>query len=59
VIVLSAGELMEQGSPIELVEKGGWFAKFAHAVDEDEPSEEEGEEEADEEVDEEESDDTE
>ncbi len=41
VIVLSAGEVMEQGTPDELVEKGGWFAQFAHAVDEDEPTEEE------------------
>src|SRR5579859_2986389 len=54
VIVLSAGELMEQGTPTELVEKGGWFAKFAHAVDEEEPSEEQDEEETDEEDEEEE-----
>ncbi len=36
VMVLSAGELMEEGSPTELIKKGGWFAKFAHSVDEDE-----------------------
>ncbi len=39
VIVLSAGEVMEQGSPSELIAKGGWFARFAHAVNIDEPSE--------------------
>ena len=32
VIVLSAGEIMEEGSPDELIAKRGWFADFAHAV---------------------------
>jgi len=41
VIVLSAGEVMEKGSPSELISKGGWFARFAHAVNEDEPANEE------------------
>jgi ABC-type multidrug transport system fused ATPase/permease subunit len=41
VIVLSAGEVMEQGTPDELVERGGWFARFAHAVNEEESDEEE------------------
>jgi len=39
VVVLSAGEVMEQGVPHELVEKGGWFARFAQAVEEDEHAE--------------------
>jgi ABC-type multidrug transport system fused ATPase/permease subunit len=51
VIVLSAGEVIEQGSPPDLIGKGGWFAKFAHAVNAGEPAEEkeveeEGEEDA-------------
>lgn len=51
VIVLSAGEVMEQGSPVELIEKGGWFAKFARAVEEDDPVEEdEGEEDGEDET---------
>ncbi len=50
VIVLSAGEVMEQGSPSELIEQGGWFAKFAHAVQEDDAVEEEDVEEEDEET---------
>ncbi|MBS1507542.1 MAG: ABC transporter ATP-binding protein [Bacteroidetes bacterium] len=45
VIVLSAGELMEEGSPAELIAKDGWFARFAHAVEEDEATGEEIEEE--------------
>ena len=32
VIVLAAGEIIEEGSPDELIEKRGWFADFAHAV---------------------------
>ena len=32
VIVLAAGEIVEEGSPEELIEKRGWFADFAHAV---------------------------
>lgn len=35
VIVLDAGEVMEEGSPSELVELGGWFAEFASAGEED------------------------
>ena len=35
VIVLSAGKVIEQGSPAQLVEKGGWFADFAKAADEE------------------------
>jgi ATP-binding cassette, subfamily B, bacterial len=31
VIVLAAGNLQEQGSPEELLAKGGWFASFAQA----------------------------
>ena len=41
VIVLSAGEVIEQGSPPELIAQGGWFARFAHAINDTEPSEEE------------------
>lgn len=48
VIVLSAGEVMEQGPPHELLEKGGWFAKFAHAVHDDTSVEKEEVEEGDE-----------
>jgi ABC-type multidrug transport system fused ATPase/permease subunit len=29
VIVLSGGEVLEEGSPEELITKGGWFASFA------------------------------
>lgn len=29
VIVLSSGEVLEQGSPASLLEKGGWFSSFA------------------------------
>jgi len=51
VIVLSAGEVMEQGTPQELISNGGWFASFAHSADggekeeESESEEEENEEE--------------
>lgn len=47
VIVLSAGEVVEEGSPAALLEKGGWFADFAIAAEEGEPehAEEEAEEE--------------
>jgi len=38
VIVLSAGEVIEQGAPHALAEKGGWFAEFARAVNEHEPA---------------------
>ena len=33
VIVLSAGEIIEQGSPASLLEKGGWFSNFARSSD--------------------------
>ncbi len=46
VIVLSGGEVMEEGSPAQLLEKGGWFADFANAADE-EREEDEVEEESD------------
>jgi ABC-type multidrug transport system fused ATPase/permease subunit len=54
VIVLSAGEVIEEGSPAQLVEKGGWFADFAKAVDEEteEPEEEATEDSLDEETEE-------
>jgi ATP-binding cassette, subfamily B, bacterial len=32
VIVLSAGKIIEEGSPDELIEKCGWFADFAHSA---------------------------
>ncbi len=51
VMVLDGGELVEEGSPEELIEKGGWFADFANAGN-DEEAEEEYEEEASEETDE-------
>jgi ABC-type multidrug transport system fused ATPase/permease subunit len=35
VIVLSEGEVMEEGSPAELLEKGGWFADFAGSAEEE------------------------
>ncbi|HWK06115.1 MAG TPA: ABC transporter ATP-binding protein [Puia sp.] len=35
VIVLSEGRVLEEGSPAELLEKGGWFADFAGSVEED------------------------
>jgi ATP-binding cassette, subfamily B, bacterial len=34
VIVLLAGEVVEEGSPAELLEKGGWFTEFANAAEE-------------------------
>jgi len=34
VIVLSVGEVVEQGTPQELISRGGWFASFASASDE-------------------------
>ena len=56
VIVLSAGELLEQGTPEELISNGGWFSRFATASDEDEKevdieNAEEAEEDEEEEVD--------
>ncbi|HXA02202.1 MAG TPA: ABC transporter ATP-binding protein [Cytophagaceae bacterium] len=59
VIVLSAGEVLEQGSPEELISKGGWFTSFASTSDEEKSDnikkpeeEEEEEEEEDEDLDE-------
>ena len=52
VIVLSAGEILEQGSPSELIAKGGWFYNFANA-NEAETSEAEEASEEEEETDEE------
>jgi ABC-type multidrug transport system fused ATPase/permease subunit len=34
VIVLSSGEILEQGSPDSLIKNGGWFCRFANAADE-------------------------
>jgi ABC-type multidrug transport system fused ATPase/permease subunit len=34
VIVLEDGEISEQGTPDDLIEKGGWFADFSKAIDE-------------------------
>jgi ATP-binding cassette, subfamily B, bacterial len=48
VIVLDNGEIAEEGTPETLIRKGGWFADFANAG-EDEETEEEYEEEIDEE----------
>ncbi|MDB5282731.1 MAG: transporter ATP-binding protein, partial [Bacteroidota bacterium] len=39
VIVLSGGEILEEGSPAQLVQKGGWFADFANAANEEEEDE--------------------
>lgn len=49
VIVLSEGRVLEEGSPAELLEKGGWFADFAGSAAEDvaEAEEEVAEEEED------------
>jgi ABC-type multidrug transport system fused ATPase/permease subunit len=33
VIVLSEGSVLEQGSPAALLEKGGWFTRFARAAE--------------------------
>ena len=51
VIVLDDGEVVEEGSPEELIENGGWFADFANAGEEetDEIEEETEDEEIDEE----------
>ena len=53
VIVLSGGEILEQGSPGELMTKGGWFANFANAAESKEGKEpdEEGDAEIEEEDD--------
>ena len=42
VIVLSGGEVIEEGKPGKLIEQGGWFADFAKAADVDEEDEIEG-----------------
>jgi len=44
VFVLSAGEVIEEGIPAQLIESSGWFADFAHAADEPEEETEEAEE---------------
>lgn len=36
VIVLSAGEVLEQGTPVELISRGGWFASFVSASNDEE-----------------------
>jgi ABC-type multidrug transport system fused ATPase/permease subunit len=33
VIVLAEGNVLETGSPAELLEKGGWFARFAESAE--------------------------
>lgn len=50
VYVLGGGGILEQGTPESLVAAGGWFAAFAHAVEEDAEEEEAGEEEEEEAV---------
>jgi ATP-binding cassette, subfamily B, bacterial len=52
VIVLSAGQVVEEGAPDELIAKGGWFAGFASAADEEEENGEEIAEEDSEEMEE-------
>ncbi len=49
IIVLDAGQVTEEGSPADLLEKGGWFADFANAGEGEEEYEEEYEEEEEEE----------
>ena len=44
VIVLAGGEVLEQGSPKQLVAKGGWFTDFANAADVEDEVEGESEE---------------
>jgi len=44
VIVLSDGQIIEEGSPEELIEKKGWFADFANSSNEYEEAEESDEE---------------
>jgi len=41
VIVLSDGEVADQGNPTELIHRGGWFADFAHSTEEDQEANEE------------------
>src|SRR5579871_337176 len=35
IIVLEDGKVLEEGSPEELIEKGGWFADFSKLADDD------------------------
>jgi len=49
VIVLSAGEIVEQGTPQELLNKQGWFAAFANSTESEQTDIEETEESDDEE----------
>ncbi|HTA61539.1 MAG TPA: ABC transporter ATP-binding protein [Bacteroidia bacterium] len=35
VVVLDDGKVLEEGRPIDLISKGGWFADFANAADEE------------------------
>jgi ABC-type multidrug transport system fused ATPase/permease subunit len=49
VIVLSAGEIVEQGTPEELLNKQGWFAAFANSTESEQTESEETEESDDEE----------
>ena len=53
VYVLGGGGILEQGTPDELIAAEGWFAAFAHAVEEDDEEESEEEEEESEEAEEE------
>ncbi|HLX92475.1 MAG TPA: ABC transporter ATP-binding protein [Puia sp.] len=48
VIVISDGEVREQGSPQQLIEKGGWFAAFSRASEDEPTGDEESEESGDE-----------
>lgn len=48
IIVLDEGQVAEQGSPAELLEKGGWFTDFANAGEDVEEYEEATDEDAEE-----------
>lgn len=39
VLVLDAGQVIEEGTPEALIEKGGWFASFASAGEDEGPEE--------------------
>jgi ABC-type multidrug transport system fused ATPase/permease subunit len=41
IIVLSEGQVLEEGSPADLLARNGWFAEFVNAVEEESPEEEE------------------
>ena len=45
VIVLNDGNILEEGTPAQLIERGGWFSEFANAVEEETETDEEEEEE--------------